>query len=138
MTNATDSTTTTATSDPVVRYLDDLAAGRPLTASILADDVVLDATVPNWRLERRGRDEVTAQLAEWYASDAHYDWVRRQHTPTGELVEFFLCWEEDGVPFAVHQLHLLDLEDGRIHRDTMFCGGRWSAALLAEMEAAHA
>ena len=43
---------------------------------------------------------------------------------------------EDGVPHAAHQVHLVTVDAGRISRDTVFCGGRWPAALLAEMEAA--
>jgi hypothetical protein len=122
--------------DPVARFLDDLAAGGNLDPRILSDDVVLDATVPNWRFELHGPDRVIGQLAAWFADTGEYEWVRRQTTPTGELVEFSFCWEENGVPHAAHQLHLLDIEHGRIWRDTMFCGGRWPAPLLAEMEAA--
>ena len=32
--------------------------------------------------------------------------------------------------------HLITVDGDRISRDTVFCGGRWPAALLAEMEAA--
>jgi hypothetical protein len=54
----------------------------------------------------------------------------------GELVEFTLTWEEGGVPHACHQVHVLRLERGRISADTVFCGGRWPASLLADMAAA--
>jgi hypothetical protein len=33
-------------------------------------------------------------------------------------------------------VHLLTVDGDRLSRDTVFCGGRWSADLLAEMEAA--
>jgi hypothetical protein len=39
---------------------------------------------------------------------------------------------------AAHHLHLLTVRDGLIVADTVFCGGRWPASLLAEMEAADA
>ena len=129
-------TTASTTTDTVARLLDDLAAGRGVDPTLFADDVVLDATVPHWRLEVAGRDRVVAQFGAWFAHPGEYESVRRQPTPTGEALELYLCWEEDGVPFAAHQLHLLDIEHGRIQRDTMFCGGRWPAPLLAEMEAA--
>jgi hypothetical protein len=35
-------------------------------------------------------------------------------------------------------MHLLTIRDGRIAADTVLCGGRWPASLLAEMEAADA
>ncbi len=45
---------------------------------------------------------------------------------------------ENGVPHAAHHMHLLRVADGRIVSDTVMCGGRWPAGLLAEMEAASA
>jgi hypothetical protein len=33
-------------------------------------------------------------------------------------------------------MHLLMVRDDQIVSDTVFCGGRWPASLLAEMEAA--
>jgi len=35
-------------------------------------------------------------------------------------------------------MHLLTVRDDLIVADTVFCGGRWPAALLAEREAADA
>jgi hypothetical protein len=52
-------------------------------------------------------------------------------------VEYTLSWSENGVPHAGHHLHVLTVRDDQIVADTVFCGGRWPAALLAEMEAAH-
>ncbi len=50
-----------------------------------------------------------------------------------------ITWTEDGIPHLTHQAHVFTFVDGgRILGDTMFCGGRWSADLLAEMEAADA
>jgi hypothetical protein len=134
----TSTTASTTVLDPIAQFLDDLAAGGAIDSRIVTPDVVLDATVPNWRFEVVGEAAVRDQLVRWFSTTGQYEWIRRQPTPTGELVEFFFCWEEHGMPHAAHQLHLLDIEHGRIVRDTMFCGGRWPAPLLAEMEAARA
>jgi hypothetical protein len=104
-------------------------------ADIFCDDVVLDATVPNWRFTVRGATEVRAQLAAWFASPGRYEELRRTEIPGGELVEFVLTWEERGIPHAAHQAHVLRVVNGRIAEDVAFCGGRWPASLLAEMEA---
>lgn len=37
-----------------------------------------------------------------------------------------------------NHMHRLTVRGGRIVADTVFCGGRWPASLLAEMEAASA
>jgi hypothetical protein len=101
-------------------------------------DVVLDATVPNWRMRVTGADAVRAEYARWFASPARFEELRRHAVDDGsaEVVEYTLSWTEDGVPHAGHHMHLLRVREDRIVADTVFCGGRWPAALLAEMEAA--
>jgi hypothetical protein len=115
------------------------------TASIPGCDVwspeaTLDATVPNWRLHAAGADAIRAEYARWFADPGHFDELRRYSVDGGEaeVIEYTLSWSENGVPHAAHHLHLLKVRDDRIVADTVFCGGRWPAALLAEMEAAGA
>jgi hypothetical protein len=101
-------------------------------------DAMLDATVPSWRLHAAGADAIRAEYAKWFADPARFDELRR-HTiddGSGEVVEYTLSWSENGVPHAAHHMHLLTVRDDRIVADTVFCGGRWPATLLAEMEAA--
>jgi hypothetical protein len=111
-------------------------------------DAVLDATVPNWRLRAVGPDAIRAEYARWFASPARFEELRRyplDHGPladgpagggSAEVVEYTLSWTENGVPHAGHHMHLLRVRDDRIVADTVFCGGRWPAALLAEIESA--
>jgi hypothetical protein len=128
-------TTTTQTS---IDHLCAAIAGATVAsaADAFCDDVVLDATVPNWRFARRGRDAVVAELSRWFADPGRFEHLRRTVLPTGELVEFDLTWEEAGVPHACRQVHVIEVRDGRIARDTVWCGGRWPASLLARMEEA--
>ena len=88
-----------------------------------APDACLDATVPNWRFSLQGATAVAAELS-------------RTPLPSGELVQFTLAWEEGGVPHAAHQVHVITVASGKISDDRVWCGGRWPASLLAEMEAA--
>jgi hypothetical protein len=106
------------------------------SADLFCDDATLDATVPNWHFVRRGRDSVRAELARWFADPGRFDTLVRTPLPHGELVEFDLSWVEGGVPHACRQAHVLQLRDGRIAQDTVWCGGRWPASLLAQMEEA--
>jgi hypothetical protein len=107
---------------------------------VWAADATLDATVPNWRFRASGADAIRAEYARWFADPAHFDELRRCTVEGGEaeVVEYTLSWSENGVPHAAHHMHLLTVRDDCIVADTVLCGGRWSAALLAEMEAAGA
>lgn len=107
-------------------------------AEVFADDAVLDATVPNWRFTTHGRAAVHTELSHWYADPGSFEDLRRSHLPDGELVEFTLAWEQDGIAHMCHQVHILHLRDERVASDTAFCGGRWPAPLIAEMAAARA
>src|SRR5271169_3804227 len=118
------------TTDPVGELLAGIE-NAILPAEVFCDDVVLDATVPNWRYCVLGVDAVLAELGKWYADVGRFEAVNRSAIDDGELVEFTLSWEEDGVPHACHQAHVLHLRDGRIATDTVFCGGRWPEPLLA-------
>jgi hypothetical protein len=102
-------------------------------------DATLDATVPNWRLHAAGADAIRAEYGRWFADHGHFDELRRLPVDgTGELIEYTLSWQENGVPHAAHHMHLLTVRDGLIVSDTVMCGGRWPASLLADMEAASA
>lgn len=115
--------------------LAEIEAGS-ITSDVFCEDAVLDATVPNWRFSVKGAETVSAELATWYADPGHFDAVSRSPLPDGELVEFSLSWLENGVAHSCHQAHILRLRDGRIAADSVFCGGRWPASLVAEMKAA--
>ena len=103
-------------------------------------DATLDATVPNWRMTVRGADAIRGEYGRWFADPAKFEELRRIPAAGGatEIVEYTLSWFENGVPHAAHHLHVLTVRDDRIVADTVFCGGRWTASLLAEMEAARA
>lgn len=130
----------TVTPSSVDRFLAAVAGGRRVEPGTFDPSAVLDATVPNWRFSVTGGDAVAATFAGWYQDPATFEELRRLPLPGGELVEFSLSWEERGVPHACHQVHLLEIgPGGAITADRAFCGGRWDAALLAEMGAvAHA
>jgi hypothetical protein len=113
------------------------------TASIPACDArsagaTLDATVPNWRLHASGADAIRAEYARWFADSGRFGEFRRYPVQASEIVEYTLSWTENGVPHAAHHMHLLTVRDNHIVADTVMCGGRWPASLLAEMEAAGA
>ena len=127
------------TSTPVIdRFLQAIESATIPACDVWSAGATLDATVPNWRLHAAGPDAIRAEYARWFADPARFDDLRRcpLGDGTGEVIEYTLSWQENGVPHAAHHMHLLTVRDDRIVADTVMCGGRWPAGLLADMEAA--
>jgi hypothetical protein len=105
---------------------------------LYAADAVLDATVPGWRFRARGPAAIADVYSRWFADSGRFEEIDRQPTPDGEVVTYLLAWEERGIPHAARHGHVLSVDPttGRITSDVVFCGGRWDAARLAEMEVA--
>lgn len=125
-----------------MKAIDDLITsigrGTMGTCDAFAEDAVMQATVPGWRFSVHGAAPVRAQLAEWFASPGTFEELRRTFLPAGEVVEFLRTWDEPTGPVAAYQVHILEVRDGQISSDRVWCGGLWSAAQLAKMGAAEA
>jgi hypothetical protein len=129
-------TSTTTETTAIDRLLDVVVGARAVGADVYAEDAVVDATVPGWRFSVAGSIRIGHQFVEWFRDPGRLEELDRHQTASGEVVEYTLTWEEGGVPHAARHVHLLTVRDDRIVRDHFWCGGRWPAPLLAEMEAA--
>lgn len=126
-------------SDVIDRFATAIEGAAIPHSDVFASDAVLDATVPNWRFAVRGGVGISEVMAHWFADPGHFESFTRTDIPGGPtLVQFVLTWEEHGEPHMCHQAHLIEHRDGRITRDTVYCGGRWDSALMAEMAEADA
>ena len=119
--------------DAVDTYVAAIESATVARAAIYTEDVVLDATVPDWRFSVCGAAAVIDELGRWFADPGRFECLDRIEIPGGALLRFELTWEERGEPHMCHQAQLLEVRDGRIARITAFCGGRWGPALMAEM-----
>jgi hypothetical protein len=119
--------------NPIDTFTNAIETGAIRGAGVFAPGAVLDATVPNWRYTVSGAAGIEAEFGRWYADPGRFEEIRRTVLPDGELVEFVLTWVEDGEPHMCHQAHHIEVQDGLIIRDRAWCGGRWGAALQAEM-----
>jgi hypothetical protein len=123
------------TTDPVTAFLDAVVGGTGIPTEIYAPGAGLDATVPHWRFEVHGAEDIAVQLSGQYAHEGRLQEALRSPLDGGEVVRFLLAWTEDDTPIVAHQVHLFDISAGRITRHTLWCGGRWDAALRAEIDA---
>jgi hypothetical protein len=123
---------------PVDRFLAAVERGEIESCTAWSETAVLDATVPGWRFHKRGADAIREEYSHWFAAEGRFEELQRIAVPGGEVVRYYLTWVENGIPHAAHHAHVLAVDGDRITADTVLCGGRWPASLLAEMEAADA
>jgi hypothetical protein len=121
--------------DPISTFLGAVAVGTGVPSDIYAPQAVLDATVPHWRFESHGPEAIAQQLSGWYADPGKLFDLSRTELPTGEVVRFTLAWTENGNPMSAHQVHVFTVSGRQITQQDAWCGGRWDAALMAEIEA---
>ena len=131
---ATTTPATNGTSTVVDRLLAVVVGGEP-GHDLVTATTELDATVPGWRFSVVG-DDILEKFAQWFADPGVLEELDRHPTSTGEVLTYTVTWVEGGVPHAARHAHVLTIEGDRIAHDQFWCGGRWPAPLLAEMEAA--
>src|SRR2546430_14306584 len=119
------------------RFLQCVERGTGFEAGVFAPEAVVDATVPNWRFRKEGAEAVRAELGSWFAAPAVFEELRRVPLPGGELIEFAPSWGGEGVPFACHQVHRVDVDPqtGPIRPDGAWGAGAWDAPLPPGWEA---
>ncbi len=122
--------------DVIGGFLTAIAEAQLQQCDAFAPNARIDATVPNWRYTIDGASAIRTELGRWYADPGNFEELKRTEVPGGEFVEFTLCWEEHGIPHAAHQAHVIKVGSEGILSDTIWCGGRWAASLLAEMDEA--
>lgn len=127
---------TTKTATTIDRLLEIVSQGRGgEAADLYAPGAVLDATVPDWRFQKRGGEAIASVWSHWFAEPGRFDELERLPVPDGEVVRYVIAGQENGTPFAVHHCHILTLDGatGLIAGHRVWCGGRWYPDRLAEM-----
>lgn len=132
----TPTTPTTPTTTVIDRLLAVVTGARPAGVDVYAVDAELDAVVPGWRFAVCGATAIADQLGDWFRCPAALEELECRSTAGGAVLTYTVTWEEQGVPHAGRHVHVLSIVDDLVVRDQFWCGGRWPAPLLAEMEAA--
>lgn len=101
---------------------------------LFTDDVLLDLSLPQWRLQTRGPAELAAvrrRSHPWLGTVPRH---RVDATPTGLVLEFEERWEDEEGTWYCRELMRADVRDGAISEASVYCTGDWSPAT----QAAHA
>lgn len=129
--------------------LDSEAAGRDLAVKLVAfletgavpdrlfaPDVFCDFTLPRWRLQARGIDDVRALRLAGHPCPGRVPRSRFDATATGFALEVEEEWDDRGQSWYCRELFRADVAAGLISELTVYCTGDWDAAQVARHAAA--
>jgi hypothetical protein len=126
----TDTARAKEVADLFVRFLETNTAPDGL----FTDDVFLDLTLPLWRVQTSGRDELVAARRRSHPALGTVPRHRVDVTPTGLVIEFEERWEDEQGGWYCRELMRADLRDGAISEASIYCTGDWDPST----QAAHA
>ena len=101
---------------------------------LFAADVFCDFTMPQWRLQAQGSDNVVALRLAGHPGPGRVPRSRLDATATGFVMEVEERWEDDRGSWYCRELFRADVADGVICELSVYCTGDWDA----ELEARHA
>ena len=118
-----------ALSDDFVTFLE---TGEP-PDGLFAPDVFCDFTLPHWRLQSLGPEQLVALRRAGHPGPGSVVRSRVDETPTGFVLEFEERWEQDGKRWYARELARADVGDEGITELSVYCTGDWDE----EREASH-
>ncbi|OIJ62814.1 hypothetical protein [Streptomyces mangrovisoli] len=116
--------------DLFVRFLETNTAPEGL----FTDDVFLDFSLPQWRLQTSGPDELVALRRSSHPPLGTVPRHRLDLTPTGFVLEFEERWEDERGGWYCRELMRAEVRDGSVSEASVYCTGDWDPAT----QAAHA
>jgi hypothetical protein len=98
---------------------------------LFAPDVFCDFTLPQWRLQARGAEDVRALRRAGHPWAGRVPRSRFDATTTGFVLEAEEEWEHDGQSWYCRELFRADIAAGLISELAVYCTGDWDAAQVA-------
>ncbi|MEU0937350.1 hypothetical protein [Embleya sp. NPDC005971] len=114
--------------DRLVTFLE---TGIP-PAGLFAPDAFCDFTLPQWRLQARGIDDLVALRKAGHPGAGRVPRSRFDATTTGFVLEVEEQWEQDDESWYCRELFRADVIDGSISQLSVYCTGDWDRARVAE------
>jgi hypothetical protein len=99
-------------------------------------EVFADLSLPQWRVQASGVDEVVAIRVEGHPSPGQVHVVRVDPTDRGFAIEFEERWEQDGQRWYCREMIRADVVGAAISELSVYCTGDWDEAKQREHAAA--
>jgi hypothetical protein len=95
---------------------------------MFAEDVFVDLSVPQWRLQAAGVDDAFLLRETSHPFQGEVRIEALDATSRGFLIQFEERWNADGQPwYCREQIHCV-VRDGRISELAIYCTGDWDEA----------
>jgi len=103
---------------------------------LFAPDVFCDFTMPTWRLQSSGVEDLVALRKGGHPGPGRVPRWRFDPTPTGFALELEEDWDWDGDHWTCREMFRADVGEDGIAQLSVYCTGDWSTARRAEHAAA--
>ena len=103
---------------------------------LFAPDVFLDLTMPTWRVQSIGTEDLVAVRKEGHPGPGRVPRWRADPTPAGFVFEFEERWDHEGQEWYSRELMRVEVTGGQVAELTVYCTGDWDQARQAEHAAA--
>jgi len=114
----------------VERFVDFLETGA--TEDLFAPDVFADITLPHWRVQVQGAEEMIAAKTRLHPPAGRARVEKVLMSARGYALKVEERWQAGGQPWYCREAFLCDLDDeGRITEISVYCTGDWDDAAVA-------
>jgi hypothetical protein len=98
---------------------------------LFTSDVFCDFTMPQWRLQAAGVDDVVALRRGGHPAPGRVPRSRLDETASGFVLEVEEEWDADGETWYCRELLRADVSDGAISELSVYCTGDWDSGQVA-------
>jgi hypothetical protein len=107
-----------------------------VAGGLFRPDVFLDLTMPTWRVQAAGAEELIAERKAGHPGSGTVTRWRADPTPTGFVFEFEERWDHEDQPWYSREMMRVEVAGGQIAELAVYCTGDWDQARQAEHAAA--
>ena len=99
---------------------------------LFAADVFCDFTMPLWRLQAQGIEDVVRLRKGGHPAPGRVPRSRFDLTATGFVLEVEEQWEQDGDSWYCRELFRADVAEDGISQMSVYCTGDWDSERVAQ------